>query len=94
MDTQNTDLQASDIAVDSSDDVAADTSGEDADISGDGAEVTDISETLAHADVTDAAQIQEIGAAIAVVVKTVVAKSLKLKQFFGVNGSVCQVFPG
>ena len=31
---------------------------------------------------------------ITVVVKTVVAKSLKLKQFFGVNGSVCQVFPG
>ncbi len=31
---------------------------------------------------------------LAVVVKTVVAKSLKLKQFFGVSGSVCQVFPG
>ena len=31
---------------------------------------------------------------VAVVVKTVDAKSLMLKQFFGVNGFVCQMFAG
>jgi len=57
MNTQNTDLQADDIVADTSGDIAADTSGDATGTSGDAAEVTDISETPAHADVTDAAEI-------------------------------------
>lgn len=69
--TQNTDLQASDIAADTTDDVTADSSDDGAadisgvavDTNGDAADVTDIPEAPAHADVTDVAEIEDIEAA-------------------------------
>ena len=65
--TQNIDLQASDIAADTTDDVTADssddgaanTNGGAANISSFAADVTDIPEAPAHADVTDAVEIEE-----------------------------------